>query len=433
MRIIKNGLFLFLLFIIGCGQEPPAAPVEESFTIAVIPDTQNYVDYTLQKSAGFALNGVDLFMAQMAHIAGKSVSNGGDIVFAASVGDVWQHVNSDYEAAHFDRGVSSAGTDRDFASLIRPQETQNFEIPAAIEGYRLLSAAGLPFGVAPGNHDYDAWWAATVPEATANDAPPQVEVHFGGFDNFRSAFGSDTEFFRDKDWYVSAYDGGSNSAQIFTAGSYRFLHLAFEMQAGDGVLRWAQQVIDSNSGLPTIISTHDFLNPQGERLPSNGANLAIVDPGFNNSSEAIWQKFISKNDQILLVLSGHQLGQALRIDDNANGHKVFQMLSDYQGRGQAALDAGQAHTENGGVTGLGDGWYRELTFFLGGDTPRVKVYTYSTHYQTYSSQLPQYAQWYRDQEQPEMNDMQFLQADEFTLELNDFYSRFGRAEKFSSQ
>ena len=34
-----------------------AAPAHaESFTIVMVPDTQNYVDFTRQKSAGFALD-----------------------------------------------------------------------------------------------------------------------------------------------------------------------------------------------------------------------------------------------------------------------------------------------------------------------------------------------------------------------------------------
>ena len=32
-------------------------------------------------------------------------------------------------------------------------------MPTAVEGYQLLHKAGVPFGVAPGNHDYDAAWS----------------------------------------------------------------------------------------------------------------------------------------------------------------------------------------------------------------------------------------------------------------------------------
>lgn len=32
-------------------------------------------------------------------------------------------------------------------------------------------------------------------------------LHIGGLDNFRSAFGEDPNFYRDKNWYVSSFRG----------------------------------------------------------------------------------------------------------------------------------------------------------------------------------------------------------------------------------
>jgi hypothetical protein len=398
----------------------------EPFTVVVLPDTQNYVDFTKQKSAGFALDGSDVYLEQMRHIATKGVANGGDVVFVAAVGDVWQHLSREMDPEHERRGIHSIGEIP--RPLVTPEQTLNFEIPLAISGYRLLAAAGIPFGVPPGNHDYDAWWTAAVAGTVPSDASPGVlaavppenrQTHIGGLESFKRAFGSDSEFFRGKSWYVSAFEGGTSSAQIFSAGGYRFLHLAFEMQAGDQVLAWAERVLDEHPGLPTIVSTHDYLSPRGEREPSS-MDLARVDPGYNNSAETIWRKFVSRNDQIFIVLSGHQPGQALRIDRNESGHAVYQMLADYQDRGQASIDAGQAANTN-----LGDGWYREMKFELAGDSPRVEIKTYSTHYRAYSSELPTYAQWYKPREQPDMTDEEVLRTDEFTLELGDFRERFG--------
>ena len=424
MRNLRT-LFTLALLVLLCGAQQARAQ-SRSFTIAMIPDTQNYVDYTLQTSEGFAIDSVGLFMAQMQHVASKTRSNGGDIDFVASVGDVWQHVMRNSDPAHSRRGLVSNVDHPAVARFISPEGTVNFEIPRAVEGYKLIAESGVPFGVAPGNHDYDAWWAMKL-EAPASPAgeQPATQIHIGGLDNFRRIFGSDSDFFRGKSWYLGGFDGGTSSAQLFAAGGYQFLHLAFEMQAGDAVLAWAQQMLDAHPGIPTIISTHDYLSPRGERKPSGGMDLASVDPGFNNSAEQIWQKFISKNDQILMVLSGHQPGQALRIDLNGSGHEVYQMLADYQDRGQAGLDAGQPRSAVGGITGIGDGWYRELTFHLGDPNPRLQVRTYSTHYRVYSGELDSYADWYRAQEQPDMTAAEFLQAEDFMLSLDDFYERFG--------
>jgi hypothetical protein len=438
-RIVKSQLRRIILaaFCVlplgGTQAQPVAASADSSFALVVLPDTQNATDYTHQKTEGFALDSADIFMEQMRDIARRGTANGGNVAFVAAVGDVWQHLSSAMDPEHEARGVRSIenpilGLEED----IQPEPTRNFEIPTAIAGYRLLSEAGIPFGVAPGNHDYDAIWsvAGYVPSDKAPGTRSRTVAdlglaHVGGLASFRSAFGSDTDFFRDKDWYVGGYQGGGSSAQIFSAGGYRFLHFAFEMQAGDDVLAWAQGIIDQNPGLPTLISTHDYLNRAGERMPDAITDLALGDPAGNNHAQEIWEDFISANDQILMVFSGHQLGQATRIDDNQFGHKVYQMLSDYQGRGQAGVDAGQPLLGNGQPTGIGDGWYRELTFHLDREMPTVDVRTWSSHYKVYSSELESYAQWYKGIEQPEMSDAEFLAADEFTLTLDDFHARFG--------
>lgn len=69
----------------------------------------------------------------------------------------------------------------------------------------------------------------------------------------------------------------------------------------DASLEWAASVIRANPGLPTIVSTHDYMDTSGQRLanPMIDANKADA---MDNSPEMIWQKFISQNDQIFLVL-----------------------------------------------------------------------------------------------------------------------------------
>ena len=71
----------------------------------MIPDTQNYVDYTHQSAAGFVFDASEQFIEQMAWIAARGRATGGDIVFVASVGDVWQHQTESIEEVHAARGV----------------------------------------------------------------------------------------------------------------------------------------------------------------------------------------------------------------------------------------------------------------------------------------------------------------------------------------
>jgi hypothetical protein len=101
----------------------------------------------------------------------------------------------------------------------------------------------------------------------------------------------------------------------------------------------------------------------------------------NNTPEQIWQKFICKNDQIFMVLSGHNFdwasdtAETLRVDLNQAGHPVYQFCIDYQYRNSL-------HSEprpNGG----GDGWMRLVEFDI--DRGLIQQITYSPALRQYET------------------------------------------------
>ena len=71
-----------------------------------------------------------------------------------------------------------------------------------------------------------------------------------------------------------------------------------------------------------------------------------------------------------------------------------------------------------------------MTFNTSLGIPTIQVRTYSTYYKKLSIEQPNYAEWYKHQEQPEMSDEAFMKADHFDISLSDFKRRFGepRAE-----
>src|SRR3546814_673915 len=191
----------------------------------------------------------------MEYIARNARSAGGDIVFATAVGDIWQHGSKPIDAKHAAMGQKSISNPV-FGAYLNPEpKTLSVEMPTARAGYSILSGK-LPFSVVPGNHDYDSVWSDARWPATADAASPlrYGMLHYGGLDNFRSVFGSDSDFFKGKPWYVGAFNGGADSAQIFEAGGYRFLHIGLEMAPEDDVIAWAEGLLRKYPGLPTIIS-----------------------------------------------------------------------------------------------------------------------------------------------------------------------------------
>jgi hypothetical protein len=436
-RAMRMGWLLCVGLSGACalGGAPGEAGEGGRFTLAMIPDTQNYVDHTHQKDAGFAIDAAELLHAQLAWVAGQAFGRGGDVAFVASVGDTWQHPTEAIDEEHAARGFERIDNPF-FGKHFDPTErVREFEMPQAKAAYEQIAAAGLPFGVPPGNHDYDAMYTVashppnlTKPPAELTMTPEDLGVlHVGGLANFMSVFGADSPFFAGKDWYVSSHRGGTSSAQVFQAGGYRFLHIALEMQAGDHALEWVRGVLAEYPGLPTIVSTHDYLTPWAERVEGGFLDFTLVDPAYHNTPQQIFEKLIAPNDQIFLVLCGHYHGQAFLAERNAADHMVYTVLADYQDRGQVGLDAGQPKGGGlgGGPTGLGDGWLRLLRFDTTNDPPQIAVRTWSTHYEAFSDELPEYAAWYREHEQEAMTEEEFLAAESFDITLEDFRARFG--------
>ncbi len=223
--------------------------------------------------------------------------------------------------------------------------------------------------------------------------------------------------FKDKPWYVASHDNGADSALVFTAGQCKFLHIGLQFQAPDASLEWASRVIAQHPGLPTIVTTHHYLGRNGKRF-AYSSPLAARDP-IDNDAETIWNDFVSRHDQIFMVLSGHVSGQGYSVATNREGNPVHQIMSDYQSRGQSAIDA------DAGYRAIGDGWMRLMEFNLDGDRPQVHVRTYSTHYNAYSTDLATYAEWYKARDgQRSLTDEEFHKRDDFIIALDDFKTRF---------
>jgi len=126
------------------------------------------------------------------------------------------------------------------------------------------------------------------------------------------------ERYEDKPWYIGASPNKLNHAQIFKVQKREFLHLNIEKFPGEEAFQWAQSIIDNPlyHGLPTIVSTHDY----------------VVYGGRGPVGENIWQNFVKTNPQIFMVLNGHTHTEYYFVSHNEAGKPVFQMLSDYQDR-----------------------------------------------------------------------------------------------------
>ena len=317
---------------------PSGSCLGARFKIAVIPDTLNYCD-SVDAGSSPQPASAQIFQRQLQYVASQKAA--ANIVFATHVGDVVQH-----------------------GDLYDP-EWQNAK--AAMD---LLAASGLAFGMSPGEHDYDNY---------SHPAPGNRPV--AGSVKWSQYFGPLSPYFAGQRWYGGAFTNGLDSFQTFTAGGKTFLHINLELEPSDDAIAWATSVITNHAGMPTILTTHEYLSFQSD---TNGTAV-YLDEGYRsglscNNAQAVWTKLIAPNDQVFLVLCGGSRGgstngvsdgENLRTDVNAAGHVVYQVLSDYEGN-----TAGAAGTP-GALTG-GAGWLRLMT---------VDTQAGTIHFQTVSTEL----------------------------------------------
>ncbi|WP_224332696.1 family 16 glycosylhydrolase [Haloprofundus halobius] len=303
----------------GDDTEETSEDVDGPFTIAHIPDTQKYV---------FSGDGVDIARSQTEWIVDNADSE--SIAFATHVGDVVENGDSQSEYEDLD-GVLSV-----------------------LDGE-------LPYSVCNGNHDWEPYG-----DRSGESLYPE---YFG------------ESRYSDYSWYGGSHEDFSHY-QIFEAGGREWLNIALEWEGAPsrGALEWAQSVVDDHSGLPTIVSTHEYLTD----IPGQTGRKTWEDEENEDgySGEEIWEDFVSQNDQIVMVLCGHEYdgddpdeaGEYHQVSQNDAGNDVLEMLANYQTR------------DNGG-----NGWLRLLGLEESADTLTVEATTYSPHLDEY--QTDEGSQW----------------------------------------
>ena len=207
--------------------------------------------------------------------------------------------------------------------------------------YQIADNAGLSYGVACGNHDY-------------NDMSDYLDPT-----NFRNYFGPSR--FAGKPWehgYKSLTGGDvMNAYHVFQNGGRSYMVLFLEMCANDSALAWAQGVVDTHPGIPIMVAMHQYLDQDltGSNRRVTTTERARTGDTTANSPQTIWHEFIKVNPQIFMVLSGHHhpAGHYTQINNNQEGLPVYQIVQNWQEL-------------------WGTGWLRELTFIPDEDKIEVR-------------------------------------------------------------
>jgi hypothetical protein len=292
--------------------EPPLPPAG-SFTVAVLPDTQNY-----------STSHPDIFEAQTNWIVANRDSR--NIACVLQLGDITNN-NTDKEWK-----VAAASMNR-------------------LDGK-------VPYFMAPGNHDYLPNKNGKLNRRTIkfNEYFPLSKYEklptFGGT-------------------YDREPDRFENSYHLFSAGGRDFLVIALEFGPRNDVLRWAGEIADKHKDREAILITHAYMYSDDKRYDwskfekkqrwnPHSYNIDRADEEGTNDGEELWTKLVSKHENFILTLNGHVLydGLGRAVTQTAAGRDVPQMLVNFQMK------------PNGG-----DGWLRLLEFHP--DRKTIDVVDYS--------------------------------------------------------
>jgi hypothetical protein len=223
--------------------------------------------------------------------------------------------------------------------------TQQGNADAAI---KLLDAAGIPYFLSIGNHDYDGGDDGVTARAVTG---------------FNQWFGPAR--YAAKSYYKGNFPAGSNENfyGVLTINGQQYLILVVEYIPRSSSLDWAASIVKANPDKEVIVVTHSYLFVDGTTADRCDTEDR---PRKDNDGEQMWENFVSKYPNIIMVVNGHlTAGQgAHRSDLGVNGNLVNAMFSNYQ------------LLSNGG-----DGWLRIVTVHPASNT--IDVQTYSPFLNSY--------------------------------------------------
>jgi predicted phosphodiesterase len=290
--------------------EPPL-PSQGAFTIAVLPDTQNYSERY-----------PDTYVAQTRWIVENQKSR--NIAWVLHLGDITNN-NA-------------------------PVEWVN-----AVKAMRLLDGK-LPYAMVPGNHDYSDGGNCQDRSTLMNEHFPVGQ--YKGTPTFGGTYDKEPERLE-------------NSYHLFSAEGRNFLVLALEFGPRRDVVRWANEVVARHKDRAAILITHAYMYYDDTRYDwkKYGANQRWnphhygVAPATNDDvtdGEELWNALVSKHDNFVLTLNGHVLEDGLgrTVTATPDGRRVHQVLVNFQMRPKG-----------------GDGWLRLLEVASDGRGVQVYDYS----------------------------------------------------------
>lgn len=262
----------------------PARISKGSFTIAVLPDTQNYSERY-----------PETYLAQTNWIVENREAR--NIACVLHLGDITNN-NAPNEWVNAERAMK------------RLDEK-------------------VPYFLSLGNHDYSQGGKCSDRSTLANHYFPVS--HFQGQPTFGGTYDQEP-------------DRIENSYHLFSAEGRKFLVLSLEFGPRKDVVRWANEVVAKYQDREAILITHAYMYYDDTRYDwkKHGAAQSWnphtyplrQDNDDIHDGEELWSSLVSRHKNFILTLNGHVLQDGLGrlTSTTADARNVHQLLVNFQMR-----------------------------------------------------------------------------------------------------
>lgn len=305
----RRGLWLIVgLLCLAAGAVIPPS----SFTIVLLPDTQNYTE-----------SDPETYYKQAREIVRWRDS--ANIKFVVHLGDL---------------------TD------------SNNRIPwqwvVANAAHGILEDSKVPYSVVPGNHDMPY---------TASPHVRDDSMLSRDLDMFNAVFGPARFSTQRRPW--SGYGGHmpgapENKYWFFEHASRRFMVLGLEMAPRKDAMCWANQLVKQHEDRRVIVTTHCYQTGGGNHKKDCATNYGLNGAG----GDVLFDELVRRHTNIIMVLSGHVNAAAHKETATIFGTPVHEIITDYQHE-HVPLVAPKT----------GNGWLRTMTFHPDKDSVNVLART----------------------------------------------------------
>lgn len=203
-----------------------------------------------------------------------------------------------------------------------------------------------PFIACPGNHDYK--WNKDGQITNRSSSLFDHYIHYKD----SPTFGIEHEF---------EENSVTNVILKCQIQQQPYYIISLEFGPRDEVVEWAKTIVQANPDKKYLLLTHAYLDPKGQRADWVKYLSYTAKSQFQGSSsndgEDIWQKLVRYNDNVILVLCGHNGFTAKLLSENNYGTVVPQIMFNNQ------------YQANGGDT-----WIQFWEFPPEGNTAKARTY-----------------------------------------------------------